>query len=78
VKSDRRDWCVMDSSPTGMAPFPFTLPSTLAEPRTTWNLAMIWRRDAYLSHAAKAWFEILCESHAKGTLGERPKPPIRR
>jgi len=50
----------------------------LAEPRTTWNLAMIWRRDAYLSHAAKAWLEILCESHAKGTRGERPKPPIRR
>ena len=50
----------------------------LAEPQTTWNIAMIWRRDAYLSHAAKAWLEIVCESHAKGTRGERPKPPIRR
>lgn len=26
----------------------------LAEPRTDWNIAVIWPRDAFLSHAAKA------------------------
>jgi DNA-binding transcriptional LysR family regulator len=41
----------------------------LAEPQTEWNLVMIWRRDAYLSHAAKAWLAIVRESHAKGARG---------
>jgi DNA-binding transcriptional LysR family regulator len=30
----------------------------LAEPHTEWHAAMIWRRNAYLSHAAKAWLAI--------------------
>ncbi len=30
----------------------------LAEANTDWNIAMIWRRGAYLSHAAKAWLEL--------------------
>ena len=37
----------------------------LAEPETTWNLAMIWRRGGYLSHAAKAWLAIVRERYAK-------------
>jgi DNA-binding transcriptional LysR family regulator len=39
----------------------------LAEPETNWNPAMIWRRGGYLSHAAKAWLEIVRERHAKGS-----------
>jgi len=30
----------------------------LAEPETEWRLAMLWRKGAYLSHAARAWLEI--------------------
>jgi DNA-binding transcriptional LysR family regulator len=41
----------------------------LAEPETTWNLAMIWRRGGYLSHAAKAWLAIVRERYAKGSVG---------
>lgn len=36
----------------------------LNEPATDWNIAMIWRRDAYLSHAAKAWLAIVREVHS--------------
>jgi DNA-binding transcriptional LysR family regulator len=39
----------------------------LAEPETNWNPAMIWRRGGYLSHAAKAWLEIVRERHAKNS-----------
>ena len=38
----------------------------LAEPQTDWHMAMIWRRGAFLSHAAKAWLEIAREIHAAG------------
>jgi DNA-binding transcriptional LysR family regulator len=31
----------------------------LAEPHTEWHLAMIWRKDSYLSKAARAWLGIL-------------------
>jgi DNA-binding transcriptional LysR family regulator len=31
----------------------------LAEPQTEWHIAMIWRRGAYLSHAARAWLELV-------------------
>jgi DNA-binding transcriptional LysR family regulator len=34
----------------------------LAEPQTEWHIAMIWRRGAYLSHAARAWLELARES----------------
>jgi DNA-binding transcriptional LysR family regulator len=30
----------------------------LTEPDTEWRLTMIWRRGAYLSHAARAWLEM--------------------
>ena len=35
------------------------------EPETNWHTVMIWRRGGYLSHAAKAWLEIVRERHAK-------------
>jgi DNA-binding transcriptional LysR family regulator len=30
----------------------------LAEPSMQWHLATIWRRDAYLSNAARAWLDL--------------------
>lgn len=36
----------------------------LAEPQTDWHMAMIWRRGAFLSHAAKAWLDVAREIHA--------------
>lgn len=36
----------------------------LAEDETDWRLAMIWRRGAYLSHAAKAWLALVREGAA--------------
>jgi DNA-binding transcriptional LysR family regulator len=38
----------------------------LAEPQTEWHIAMIWRRGAYLSHAARAWLELARESFGEG------------
>jgi DNA-binding transcriptional LysR family regulator len=35
----------------------------LAEPQTDWNIAMIWRRGGYLSHAAEAWLALTREVH---------------
>jgi len=35
----------------------------LAEPHTEWRMAMVWRRGAYLSHAASAWLAIVHEIH---------------
>ncbi len=33
----------------------------LQDPLTDWHMAMIWRRGGYLSHAARAWIDILHE-----------------
>jgi DNA-binding transcriptional LysR family regulator len=33
----------------------------LDEPNTDWDMAMVWRRDSYLSHAARAWLDIIRE-----------------
>ena len=33
----------------------------LAEPDTQWDMAMIWRQNGFLSHAARAWLEIVEE-----------------
>ncbi|SFD71444.1 DNA-binding transcriptional regulator, LysR family [Pseudomonas citronellolis] len=33
----------------------------LSEPDLRWDICFIWRRDAYLSHAAKAWLALLDE-----------------
>ncbi|SEF07829.1 DNA-binding transcriptional regulator, LysR family [Rhizobiales bacterium GAS188] len=38
----------------------------LVESQTEWHIAMIWRRGAYLSHAAKAWLAISREIHSEG------------
>jgi DNA-binding transcriptional LysR family regulator len=35
----------------------------LAEPQTEWNIAMIWRRGGYLSHAAEAWLALARQVH---------------
>jgi DNA-binding transcriptional LysR family regulator len=37
----------------------------LAEPQADWNIAMIWRRGAYLSHAARIWLALVREIHFK-------------
>ncbi|WP_168072068.1 LysR family transcriptional regulator [Caulobacter sp. SSI4214] len=36
----------------------------LAEAETEWRLTMIWRRGAYLSHAARAWLDLVAASSA--------------
>ncbi len=38
----------------------------LQEPQTECRMVMIWRRGAYLSHAAQAWLEIWRETHPRG------------
>jgi DNA-binding transcriptional LysR family regulator len=37
----------------------------LTEPGTAWHMAMIWRRNAYLSQAAKVWLDLAREVHAR-------------
>ena len=37
----------------------------LAEPDAQWQLAMMWRRDAYLSRAAQAWLTIVRDSRTE-------------
>jgi LysR substrate binding domain len=37
----------------------------LSEPNTDWNIAMIWRRGGFLSHAAKAWLDLVQNPRAK-------------
>jgi len=36
----------------------------LAEPQTDWTIAMVWRRGAYLSHAARIWLGLVREVHS--------------
>jgi DNA-binding transcriptional LysR family regulator len=38
----------------------------LVEAQTEWHIAMMWRRGAFLSHAAKAWLAIVREAHPEG------------
>lgn len=35
----------------------------LDEPETDWRLALVWRRGAYLSDAARAWLALLQQAH---------------
>ena len=37
----------------------------LAEADMDWHVAMIWRRGAYLSHAAKAWLDLVATTRGK-------------
>ncbi|WP_315769219.1 MULTISPECIES: LysR family transcriptional regulator [unclassified Bradyrhizobium] len=43
----------------------------LAEPNTEWRLAMIWRRGAFLSHAARAWLDMLRSAVHRADYSER-------
>ncbi len=45
----------------------------LDEPDIRWDLATVWRRDAYLSRAARAWLDLVRETHA----GRAPPDPPR-
>lgn len=38
----------------------------LDEPDLRWDLAMVWRREAYLSKAAQAWLDLLAEAGPSG------------
>lgn len=40
----------------------------LAEPRTGWDIAMVWRRGAHLSQAAKAWLAVVREVHPEQVI----------
>lgn len=42
---------------------PAVQPVLLDAPGTEWSMAMAWRRDAYLSEAAKAWLALVREIH---------------
>jgi DNA-binding transcriptional LysR family regulator len=37
----------------------------LFEADMDWDIAMIWRRGAYLSHAAKAWLDLVQSTRGK-------------
>lgn len=39
----------------------------LDEPDMDWHMAMVWRRSAFLSHAAQAWLALVRETYATGT-----------
>lgn len=39
----------------------------LAEPGTLWRIALIWRRGAYLSHAARAWLALAGQTYPPPT-----------
>lgn len=49
----------------------------LAEPATDWHMAMVWRRDAYLSHAARAWLALARETIASSPDGPGAPGPSR-
>lgn len=38
-------------------------PIKLDDEDTDWFVAVAWRRDAYVSHAARAWLEVVREVH---------------
>jgi DNA-binding transcriptional LysR family regulator len=52
-------------------------PVLLDEPHTDWHIAMIWRRGAFLPHAAKAWLALARETHA-GRQNEAARRSARR
>ncbi|WP_112664299.1 LysR family transcriptional regulator [Microvirga flavescens] len=41
----------------------------LDEPETDWHMALVWRRGAYLSHAARAWLALARDVHGKAASG---------
>jgi len=38
----------------------------LDEPGTDWDMAVVWRRGAFLSHAARAWVDVVRERYGDG------------
>ncbi|MCP3396968.1 LysR family transcriptional regulator [Bradyrhizobium sp. CCGB20] len=42
----------------------------LDEAGTDWHIAMIWRRGAYLSHAARAWLDLVACTRGENHSGE--------
>ncbi len=45
----------------------------LSEPDVVWNMAMIWRRDAWLPPAAQAWLDLIREIHGSNSGPEESK-----
>jgi hypothetical protein len=37
----------------------------LVEPDTDWHIAMVWRRGAYLTQAARAWLDLVSKTSGK-------------
>ncbi len=46
-------------------PHPQVTTVLLAEARVDWHLAMVWRRGGYLSHASRAWLDLVREDGAE-------------
>lgn len=44
-------------------PHPAVRQALLAEPGTDWRLALVWRRTAFLSAAARAWLDLSRETY---------------
>ena len=43
-----------------------------------WNLVLAWRRNAYLSHAANAWLDLMRESLDAGSTAKGQSRDTRR
>ena len=43
----------------------------LVEPDTDWHIAMVWRRGAYLSQAARAWLDLVRNTWGKPSGGSK-------
>ena len=43
------------------------------EPQIHWNLALIWRKNGYLSHAARGWVEFVRSSGVFGEINGQAK-----
>ncbi len=41
------------------------------EPAMPWEMALMWRRNAYLSHAARAWLELAEQHYPQATRGKK-------
>lgn len=45
----------------------------LVEPRIMWRLAFVWLRDGYLSHAARAFLDMLKTNYPPSPTGKAPR-----
>ena len=43
----------------------------LGEPDAEWNMAMVWRRGAWLPPAAQAWLNLVREIHGGAPISEQ-------